>query len=139
MTVGMCDTTESIMAIPYYENIKILGIHFTSTASQSALKSWSVVTDGLRVQAREACYRGLSLNKRIHFVHTYMLAREWFTAQIFPIPPTCERQINTAITWEHFQVTTIQRPTAEATGWVGLDKCRCEKSSIITLGLTKTK
>jgi len=28
-----------------------------------------------------------------------MLARAWFAAQIFPMPPTRERQINTAITW----------------------------------------
>ena len=79
--------------------MKILGTHFTRTTSQSSLKSWSVVTDGLRAQAREAYYSKLGLNKRIHFVHTYMLARVWFTAQIFPMPPTCERQINTAVTW----------------------------------------
>ena len=136
MAVGMWDTTVSIMG---YRTMKILGFHLTSTASQSALKSWSVVTDELRAQEREACYRGLSLNKRTHFVHIYMLTRAWFAAQIFPMPPTCERQINTAITWEHFQGTTIHHPTAEATGWVGLDKCRCEKSSIITLPLTNTK
>ena len=65
-----------------------LGIHFTSITSQSALKGWSVVKDGLRAQAREVCYRELSLNKRIHFVHTYTLARAWFAAQVFPRPPT---------------------------------------------------
>ena len=75
MAVGMWDTTVNIMGIPYQENIKILGVHFTSTTSQSAMNSWSVVTDGLRAQAREAYYRELSLNKRIQFVHTYMLAR----------------------------------------------------------------
>jgi len=99
MAVGKWDTTVNIMGIPYYENMKILGSHFRSTTSQSAMKSWSVVTDGLRAQAREAYYRELSLNKRIHFVHTHTLARVWFTAQISPMLPTCERQINTAITW----------------------------------------
>jgi len=57
MAVRMWDTTGNIMEIPHYENMKILGIHFTSTTSQSALKCWSVVTDGLRVQTREAYYR----------------------------------------------------------------------------------
>jgi len=123
MAVGMWDTTVNIMGIPYYENMKILGIHFTRTASQSALKSWSVVTDGLREQAREAYYRELSLNKRMHFVHTYMLACAWFTAQIFPMPRTCERQINTAITWFLWRgsifrvpVSTIQRRKLQS-GW----------------------
>jgi len=119
----MWDTTVNTMGIPYYENMKILGIHFTSTISQSALKSWSVVTDGLRAQACEAYYRELSLNKRIHFVHTLMSARVWFTAQIFPKLPTCERQINTAITWflwrgSIFRVplSTIQRRKLQF-GW----------------------
>jgi len=39
----------------------------------------------------------------------------------------------------HFPFTTIHPPTAEATGRVGLDQCRCEKSSITTLPLTNTK
>ena len=68
MAVGMWDTTLNILRIMYHENMKILGIHFTSTASQSAPKSWSVVADALRTQAREPCYRELSLNKLIHFV-----------------------------------------------------------------------
>ena len=46
MAVGMWDKTVNIMGLPYYESMKILGMHFTSTTSQSALKSWSAVTDG---------------------------------------------------------------------------------------------
>ena len=110
MAVGMWDITVNIMGIMYHGNMKILGIHFTSTTSQSALKSWSVVEDGLRAQAREPCYRQLSLNKRIHFVHTYMLSRTWFTAQVFPMSPTCERQINTAITWSLWRGGIFRAP-----------------------------
>jgi hypothetical protein len=123
MAVGMWDTTVNIMGIPYHENVKILRVHFTSTTSQLAMNSWSVVTGGLRAQACEAYYRELSLNKRIQFVQTYMLARVWFTAQIFPMPLTCERQINTAITWflwrgSIFRVplSTIQRRKLQG-GW----------------------
>jgi len=46
MAVGMWDKTVNIMGLPYYESMKILAMHFTSTTSQSALKSWSAVTDG---------------------------------------------------------------------------------------------
>ena len=100
----------NIMGIPYYENMRILDIHFTSTTSQSALKSWSGVTDGLRAQAHESYFRELSFNKRIHFVHTYMLVRVWLTAQIIPLSPTCERQINTAITYFLWRVSIFRVP-----------------------------
>jgi len=39
----------------------------------------------------------------------------------------------------HFQGTTIHHPTAEVTGLMGFDKCRCEKWSIITLPYKNTK
>ena len=123
MAVGMWDTTVNKMGIQHRANVKIFGIHFANTTSQSALKRWSVVTDGLRAQAREASYRELSLNKRSHFAHTYILARAWFTAQIFPIPLTCERQINTAVTcflWKgsifRLPLSTIQRRKLQG-GW----------------------
>ena len=119
----MWDTTANIMVIPYHENVKILGIPFTSTTSQSALKRWSIVTDGIRAQAREAYHRELSLNKRIQFAHTYMLARVWFIAQVLLMPLTCERQINTALTrflWRgsifRVPLSTIQRRKLQG-GW----------------------
>ena len=57
--------------------------------------SWFFLST-LNYDARSTTHQ---IYKRIHFVHTYMLASAWFAAQKFPMPPTCERQINTAITW----------------------------------------
>jgi hypothetical protein len=87
------------MWIPYYEHIKILGILFEPSNTQSALKNWIVVTNALRAQVRQVYYRELRLNKRIQYVHTYMLAIAWLPAQVFSLPLDCERQINTAILW----------------------------------------
>jgi hypothetical protein len=49
-------------------------------------------------KARITYYRELSFYKRIQYVHIYLLARAWFTAQVFPLLNNCERQTNTAIT-----------------------------------------
>ena len=49
--------------------------------------------------------------------HNFLLAKAWYTAQIFPPPEACVRQLNTAIAWyilhgEIFKVplSTLQRP-----------------------------
>ena len=55
------------------------------------MNSWSVATDWLRVQAREAYYyRELSFNKRIQFVHTYKLPQT-FTHHPFKAVPYLRR------------------------------------------------
>jgi hypothetical protein len=74
------------------------------------------------VKARKVYNRELQLNKRIQYFHTYMLARAWFTAQVFPMPSTCERQMNSAILlflWRGdiftMPMSTLQR--AKLKGW----------------------
>jgi hypothetical protein len=99
LAVGRWDTTENVLGIQYHEGVKILGLQFMTTIHHSAVRSWSAATDGIRAQAREAYNRELNLNNRILYVHNYMLARAWFTAQVFPLPRLCERQVNTAIAW----------------------------------------
>ena len=54
---------------------------------------------------------------------TPMLVRAWFTVQVFPMPPTCERQINTAMTWFLWRggifrlpLSTLQRRKLQG-GW----------------------
>jgi hypothetical protein len=97
--VARWDTTVNIMGIKYHESVKILGIQFTNTVRQSAQKSWSTLTDGIRAHAREAYSREINLHQRIQYVQNFLLARAWFTAQVFPLPKGCERQINTAVAW----------------------------------------
>ena len=74
------------------------------------------MTSLVRASAQDAYYRDLSLDKRIRFVHDFLLARIWYVAQLFPLTSDSMRQINTAITWfvwrgEVFRVphSTLQR------------------------------
>jgi hypothetical protein len=87
------------MDIPYHTETKILGFHITSTANGSAIKSWSTMTNRVRAQARDAYNRELSLDKKIHYVHDYLMAKVWHVAQIFPPPEDCVSKLNTFTSW----------------------------------------
>jgi hypothetical protein len=113
--------------------MEILGINFTPSTNQSAVNSWTTVTNSIKAQARDVYCRELRLNKGIQYFHTYLLARAWFTAQVLPIPKDCKRQIGTAVNWFlckggifKVPVSTLQRNKREG-GWGLIDigaKCR---------------
>jgi len=93
------------------------------TVSQSANNSWSAVTGRIRAQAHDAYSSDLCLDQRILYVHNFLLATAWYTAQIFPPPDECTQQLHTAISWylwrgEIFKgpLSTLQRPTQQG-GW----------------------
>jgi len=95
---------------------QILRFHFTDRVSVANKENWCNVTSLIRASAQDAYYRDLSLDKRIRFVHDFLLARVWYIAQIFPLTSDSMRQINTTITWfiwhgEIFRValSTLQR------------------------------
>jgi len=88
-----------------------------NTVKQSAHNTWSHITATIRTQARGAHCRDLCLSQRIKYVHVFLLARAWYTAQIFPAPDERIRQLNSAIAWylwqrETFRVSlsTLHRP-----------------------------
>jgi hypothetical protein len=99
MTIGSWDTSTDIMGTQYHTAIKILGVQMHNTVSQSANNSWTAVTGKIRAQAREAYNRDLCLDQRIQYTDNFLLAKAWYTAQIFPAPEACVRQLNTAIAW----------------------------------------
>jgi hypothetical protein len=110
LTVGGWSTTTVPLGIPYANEVKILGITFSNTTEQSTKKSWAIVTNRVRAQAMNTYARDLCLSQRIRYVHTYRLAKIWYTAQIFPAPITCTQQLNTAITWYIWKGTTFRVP-----------------------------
>ena len=123
MATGSWDTSTDIMDISYHTAIKILGVRMHNTVSQFANNSWSAVTRKIRAQARDAYNRDLCLDQRIQYIHNFLLAKAWYTAQIFPPPDACVRHLNTTISWylwhgEIFKVplSTLQRPK-ERGGW----------------------
>jgi len=123
LTIGPWDTSVRIMDIPYHTEANILDFHITSKVQDSAHKSWTITTARIRAQAQDAYYRDLSLDKRIQYVHDYLMARVWYLAQIYHPRDECVRQLNTTISWyvwrgEIFRVplSTLQRRKGEG-GW----------------------
>jgi len=123
LALGTWDTTRQIMNIPHHKGIKILGFQFTDIVHSTAIATWSSVTARVRATVQETYYRDLSMDRRIQFVHEYLLSKIWYVTQIFPPPPDCMQQINTTISWfiwrgEIFRVplSTLQHGKTEG-GW----------------------
>jgi len=75
LAIGPWDTSVLFMDIPYHAEAKSLGFHITSKVQESAHKSWTLATARICAQAQNAYYRDLSLDKRIKYVHDYLMAR----------------------------------------------------------------
>lgn len=57
------------------------------------------MTGKIRSLARDAYYKELCLDRRVLYVHNYLVATAWYTAQILPMPEACTRQVNSSIAW----------------------------------------
>jgi hypothetical protein len=80
-------------------NIKILGINFHPKTGQTTDNNWAQLTGKIRAQASETYNRELGIEQRIQCIHTYLMAKAWYVAQILPLPTSYERQLNTTIDW----------------------------------------
>jgi len=78
MALGSWDTSNPILGIPYHTELRILGIKMAITIHQSAINSLRTVIGKIRAQAREAYSKTLSLDKRVLYVHNYLLAKAWY-------------------------------------------------------------
>jgi len=122
LAIGGWDVTKKIMNISYHEE-RIVGFKLTNRSNKSNKEHWCNVISKVRAVAQDAYHMKLSLDMRIGCVHEYLLAKIWYSAQIFPIPIDSVRQINTAIAWflwrgEIFRVyqSTLQR-NGDGGGW----------------------
>ena len=123
LAIGGWETTQKIINMTYQEETRILGFKFTNRSNLTSKEHWCRIISEARATAQEAYYRNLRLDKRIQFVHEYLLTKIWYSAQIFPIPNDGVRRLNTAISWflwrgEIFRVPlcTLRR-SREAGGW----------------------
>jgi len=96
---GSWDKSTEIMNTPYHDTATILGCQIKNTVEESALASWTKTTAKIRAQAQEAFCPMLTLDKRIQFVHEYLMVCAWCVSQIYPPPDVCVRQLNTTISW----------------------------------------
>ena len=120
---GSCEKSLEIMNIPYSDTATILCFQIKRTVRESALDSWTKTTAKIRSQAQEDYCRMLTLDKRIQFVHEYLLARAWCVSQIYPPPGVCVRQLNTtnsSFVWKGdiflMPVSALYRPKEDG-GW----------------------
>jgi hypothetical protein len=125
--VGTWDSSETVFGIKYHPHVKILGITFWSSIAQSMNDSWARLTGSIRLQVKKAYYRDLCLAHRVRYAHTYLLAKLWYTAQIFPAHSTYIQRLTTAVTWNIWKgaifrvpVSTLQRQKKMG-GWELLD------------------
>jgi hypothetical protein len=75
LALGAWDMATQIMDIPYHTDVKISGFHFRNKVNTSANETWSTFTTRVRALAQNTYYRDLSLDRRIHFVQDYQLAK----------------------------------------------------------------
>ena len=99
MALGKWDATRRIMIIPCYGEITILGFTFKSKSNITDKEQWHRILSQVPAIAQDAYYRKLDLDMRIRYVHDYLLAKIWHTAQILPITAEGVRQLNCTIAW----------------------------------------
>ena len=134
LAVGAWDNTTEVLDIPYYNEVQILGFSTASTVEMSVNTSWMKLMARTREQAQGAYGRELCLSHWICYVHSHLLAKIWHTAQVFPAPRECVRQLKSAVAWYTWlgatfirvSISTLQCKKDQG-GWELLDvaaKCR---------------
>ena len=130
---GSWDRTIPVMGIPYHQHMKILGVTFASSIRASAEASWMPIATSVRILAKEAYTREMSLLQRSQYANVYLLAKVWFMSQNFAPPEECVRRINTGISWFLWKGSIFRVPLstlwqAKKDGGIGLinmdAKCR---------------
>jgi hypothetical protein len=99
LQVGPWRTFDTIRGIEYRHKVKILGMSIGSSTQQSVIDTWNQVTGQIKTLAKNAYHRDLCLALIIRFVHTYLLTKIWYVAQLFPATQTIIQQLNTAVTY----------------------------------------
>jgi hypothetical protein len=114
------DTNCIMLNIPYRSVTTILGTEVRRTTGERSMAIWSKTTALLKKQAVEDYLRDLTFPQRITYVHAYLFAIVWYTAQIFEPPEDCLHQILTTIAifiWRgdifRVSLSTLYRPKDE--------------------------
>jgi hypothetical protein len=110
LAVGVWDTTIPVMDIPHNDEITVIRFKVQKSVARAASSSWTRITHMVRTQARDTYSRDLGLSQRIQYAHVYLLAKLWHTAQIYPAPTECVRQIVAAVAWFIWQGTIFRVP-----------------------------
>jgi len=131
LPVGTWDTNLPVMNIPYTDEIKVLGFNMQKSIDRAGKSSWARITNVVRIQARETYGKDLNLAQCIQYVQVYLLANLCHTAQVFPFPRECSRQITSAIAWFlwHGAIFRVSISTLQRKKDGGLELCDVEAKS----------
>jgi hypothetical protein len=97
LPVGPWRTFDTIRGIEYRRKMQILGMCIGRSTKQSVIDTCNQVTRQVKTHVKNAYHRDLCLAQRIQFVHTCLLAKIWYVAQLFPAPKTIIQQLNAAV------------------------------------------
>jgi hypothetical protein len=99
LAIGRWNTPMTVLGINFHSHVKILGVTFGNTIAESTKTTWTHTTRAVRAKAKQAYARELCIAQRIQNVHTCLLAKIWYVAQIFPPPKANTQQLTTMCTW----------------------------------------
>jgi hypothetical protein len=123
LPIGTWTKEPTILGIALSDHAKILGLEFASKMARSIDLSWARVTKAIRSQASSAYDQNLDFAHRIQFVMQYLLAKLWYTAQIFPATLNQTHRLTTICLWFLWKgaiirvpATTLERPKRQG-GW----------------------
>jgi hypothetical protein len=123
MAVGGWNGTPKDLGVDFVPHIRTLGVTFSNKTEGTADISWSRTTEQVKAQAQQACGRNLSLAQRINYVHSTLLALNWYASKALSPPESCSQQLTTALSLYLWRVATfrvplptLQKPKAQG-GW----------------------
>jgi hypothetical protein len=99
LPVGAWDVSRLILTIPCTIEVKLWGIRFDTTVENSVHSTWTAVANTKNSSARDLYLRNLCLHQRVQVVHTHLLSKLCYVAQLLPIPAQFVRQITTVKLW----------------------------------------
>jgi hypothetical protein len=112
LTVGGCNTQESIRGFEYYPCITILGITFCDTIEQTMKDTWARIIGRIRIQAKKEYDRDPIVAHRIQYVHKCLLSKLWYVTQLLPISQPQTQHVTTAVSWYTWKGAIFRRPVS---------------------------
>jgi hypothetical protein len=112
LAIGGWRAQENVLGIAYYPSVTMLGITFRGTIAQTTNDTWVRITGKDRVQAQRAYDCDSNLARRIQYIHTNLLSKLWYAAQILPAPQVYTHKLTMAVSWYIWKGKIFKVPTS---------------------------
>ena len=85
--------------IKIHNTIKILGITFAPTLTETIHQNWNRIINNVRQVLSDNRFRTLHLIQRIQYVNMYALSKVWYTSQVLPLPKLYGIKLRSVTGW----------------------------------------